>query len=89
MSRDNLLRDVKFVKLVSVSDLPHAEQIQLALRQQRVGSVIINDERHQARPPAERASAAPPPEGFRIEVPEPLLEKARTVLAALRKQDLA
>jgi len=85
-SRD-LLHNIKFVKLVSVSDLPYAEAIQKALRELGIGAVIINDERVQARPDEERALAVPPPEGFRLEIPEIMIEKARQVLAELQKDE--
>lgn len=83
--KDNLLRDVKFVKLATVHELAEAEAIQKALRNAGVGSVIINDEKYQARPEPERGRAVTPEDGFRIEVPEVLVEKARQALGAFRK----
>jgi hypothetical protein len=83
----DLLGGIKFVKLTAVADLPVAEAIQKLLRRRGVAAVIINDERFQARPESERAEAAPPPEGFRIEVPEKALEKAREALAELRRSE--
>ncbi len=87
MEDGDLLHNIKFVKLIAVSDLPYAESIQKALRQKGIGAVIINDEHVQARPEEERAAAVPPPEGFRIEVPEIMVEKARRVLAELQKAE--
>jgi hypothetical protein len=87
MDSGDLLHNIKFVKLVSVSDLPYAEAIQKALRERGIGAVIINDERVQARPEEERAQAVPPPEGFRLEIPEILIEKARQVLSELQKDE--
>ena len=87
MDEGNLLHNIKFVKLVSVSDLPYAESIQKALRELGIGAVIINDERVQSRPDVERAHAIPPPEGFRIEVPEIMIEKARQALSEMQKAE--
>jgi len=87
MDEGDLLHNIKFVKLVSVSDLPYAEAIQKALRELGIGVVIINDERVQARPDEERAQAVAPPEGFRLEVPEIMIEKARAALAELQKAE--
>ncbi len=87
MDEGDLLHNIKFVKLVSVSDLPYAEAIQKALRERNIGVVIINDEAVQSRPDEERALAVPPPEGFRLEVPEIMIEKARRALAELEKAE--
>ncbi len=87
MESEDLLHNIKFVKLVSVSDLQYAESIQKALRELGIGAVIINDEYVQARPEQERAAAQPPPEGFRVEVPEIMIEKARQALAQLHRAE--
>lgn len=87
MIEGDLLRNIKFVKLTAVPDLLYAEAIQNHLRDQGIGAVIINDEAVQARSEEERAKAIPPPEGFRLEVPEVLLEKARRLLAEWQKKE--
>lgn len=87
MSDGDLLGNIRFVKLVTVSDLLYAEAIQKALRSERIGAIIINDEAYQGRPDPVRAQAMPPPEGFRIEVPEPMLAKARKALAAIQRAE--
>jgi len=87
MDQGDLLHNIKFVKLVSVADLPYAEAIQKALRERGIGAVIINDESVQFLPEETRAQAVPPPEGFRLEVPELLVEKARRILAELQKDE--
>jgi len=83
----DILGDLKFVKLASFGDLPVAEAVQKILRRRGIAAIIINDERFQTRPESERAEAPSPPEGFRIEVPEAALEKAREALAELRKSE--
>lgn len=75
----DLMRGTKFVKLTVFHDLVIAEAVQAALREQGVGAVIINDENHQAEP-AEKRAEATSLEGFRIEVPEVMVEKARRIL---------
>lgn len=87
MIEGDLLHNIKFVKLTAVPDLPYAEAIQKRLRDLGIGVVIINDEPVQARPDEERARAVPPPEGFRLEVPEILMEKARRALAEMQKEE--
>lgn len=87
MIEEDLLHNIKFVKLTAVPDLPYAEAIQKRLRDGGIGAVIINDEPVQARPDEERARAVSPPEGFRLEVPEVLLEKARRILAEMQKEE--
>ncbi len=87
MSDGDLLGNIRFVKLVAVGELLYAEAIQKALRSEGVGAVIINDEAWQARPDSVRARAIPPADGFRIEVPEPMLAKARKALATIQKAE--
>ncbi len=82
----DLLQDVKFVKLTMLHDLAYAEQLQAVLRQQGVGAVIINDETVQARPKEERADVSSL-DGFRIEVPAPMIEKARSILNDLLRNE--
>jgi hypothetical protein len=83
----DLLRNLKFVKLVAVQDLLRAELIQKILRDMKIGAVIINDERYQVRPESEHEAARPDGEAFRIEVPEPVIERARAVLRELEKAE--
>jgi len=85
----DLLQNLKFVKLVGVQDLPRAELIQKVLRDMKIGAVIINDERVQVRSEEERAEAEPDGDAFRVEVPEPAIERARAVLRQLEKADEA
>ncbi len=82
----DLLQDVKFVKLTMLHDLAYAEQLQAVLRQQGVGAVIINDENVQGRPKEERADVSSL-EGFRIEVPAPMIQKAMTILHDLQRNE--
>lgn len=83
---DDLLKGARFVKLATFHDLAIAEAVQKALRKSGVGAVIINDEKFQARPDPERAEVTSL-EGFRIEVPELAIEKARAVLHDLTKDE--
>lgn len=87
MPDGDLLRNVKFVKLTAVIDLPYAEAIQAAMRRGGVGAVIINDEKFQSRPDEERADASAPPGGFRIEVPEGMLSRAQEILAGVIRSE--
>ncbi len=83
---DDLMRGMKFVKLATFHDLAIAEAIQSALREAGIGAVIINDEEFQSRAPKERAEVTSM-EGFRIEVPETMVEKARAILQDLTKDE--
>ena len=79
--KDDLIGGIRFVTLTILHDLPVAERLRHVLKQNGVGAVIINDEPLQARPPDERARASAPRDGFRIEVPDVMLEKAREILS--------
>ena len=46
---------------------------------------IINDEKYQTLSEEERAKARPEGEGFRLEVPRPLLQKAKRLLEDIYK----
>jgi hypothetical protein len=83
---DDMMRGIKFVKLATFHDLAIAEAIQAALREGGIGAVIINDEEYQSRPAQERAEVTSL-SGFRIEVPEPTVEKARAILQDLTKDE--
>jgi hypothetical protein len=87
MSEDDLLGNVKFVKLVAVIDLGYAELIQRLLGAEGIGAVIINDEAFQHRSPAERARAEAGPGGFRLEVPQQALPRARKLLEEVRRRE--
>lgn len=86
-SETDWMGNVKFVLLTTVPDLPLAEALKKLLWDEGVGAVVINDEEYQARPDSERAQAVPKGEGFRIEVPEPLYEKARAILEKKERED--
>lgn len=87
MGGGDLLGNVKFVRLVSVHELPYAEALQQLLRRAGVAAVIINDEKVQSRPEAERAEAEAPAEGFRLEVPESVVSRAHEILSGFRRAE--
>jgi hypothetical protein len=87
MGGGDLLGNIKFVRIVSVHELPYAEALQHLLRRSGVAAVIINDERVQGRAPSERADAEAPGEGFRLEVPESMASKAHEILSSVRRAE--
>ncbi len=79
-SNDDLLDGQTWVRILTVQDLLAAERIRDLLRQRGIGAVIINDEKFQTLSEEERAKARPEGEGFRLEVPQPLVQKAKRLL---------
>ncbi len=80
---DDLLCNVRFVKVASVPDLEVAMALQVALREARIASVIINDEKLQARSETARRQAVSHVEGFRLEVQEEFAGRAREIIEDL------
>jgi hypothetical protein len=83
---DDLLGNLKFVKVAALHDLRVAEELQKVLRSQRVAAVIINDERYQHKSETERAEAEPDGDAFRIEVPEAAARRAREIIDVLMRE---
>lgn len=79
-SKDDLLGGETWVRILTVQDLLAAERIRDLLRDRGVGAVIINDEKFSTLPEDARAKARPEGEGFRLEVPKPLVQKAKSLL---------
>ena len=79
-SNDDLLDGETWVRILTVQDLRAAERIRELLRERGIGAVIINDEKFQTLSEEERAKARAAGEGFRLEVPKPLVQKAKRFL---------
>ena len=79
-SEDDLLGGITWVRILTLQDLLAAERIRDLLRGEGIGAVIINDEKFHARKEEARAKARPEGNGFRIEVPQPLVKKAKKIL---------
>ncbi len=84
-SNDDLLDGETWVRILTVQDLLAAERIRDLLRERGIGAVIINDEKYKTLSEEERAKARPEGEGFRLEVPRPLLQKAKRLLEDIYK----
>ena len=77
---DDLLGGVTWVRILTLRNLPALEGIRDRLREKGVGAVIVNDEKFQSLSKEDRAKAIPPGEGFRLEVPRSLVQKAKRLL---------
>ena len=84
-SNDDLLDGETWVRILTVQDLLAAERIRDLLRERGIGAVIINDEKYKNLSKEERAKARPDGEGFRLEVPRPLVQKAKRLLEDIYK----
>ena len=84
-SNDDLLDGETWVRILTVQDLLAAERIRDLLRERGIGAVIINDEKYKNLSEEERAKARPDGEGFRLEVPRLLVQKAKRLLEDIYK----